>query len=61
MLQRCAVSPLADFIGESHFKRILSDPNAPADIGVKRLVLCTGKLAYELLEARDTAGDVSTD
>jgi 2-oxoglutarate dehydrogenase E1 component len=52
-----AVSSLAEFTGESHFKRILSDPNAPADADVKRLVLCTGKLAYELLEARDAAGD----
>ena len=54
---KSAVSPLADFTGDSHFKRILSDPNAPADGEVKRLVLCTGKLAYELLEARDQAGD----
>jgi 2-oxoglutarate dehydrogenase E1 component len=52
-----AVSGLADFTGESHFKRILSDPNPPRDEDVKRLVLCTGKLAYELIEARDKAGD----
>jgi len=54
-----AVSSLADFTGESHFKRILSDPGAPRDEDVKRLVLCTGKLAYELLEARDKAGDTN--
>ncbi|HYG29463.1 MAG TPA: 2-oxoglutarate dehydrogenase E1 component [Allosphingosinicella sp.] len=54
-----AVSSLADFTGESHFKRILSDPKAPRDEDVKRLVLCTGKLAYELLEARDKAGDAN--
>jgi 2-oxoglutarate dehydrogenase E1 component len=54
---KSAVSSLADFIGESHFRRILSDPNAPADKDVRRLVLCTGKLAYELIEARDEAGD----
>jgi 2-oxoglutarate dehydrogenase E1 component len=52
-----AVSSLAGFTGESHFMRILSDPNPPLDADVKRLVLCTGKLAYELLEARDKAGD----
>ena len=52
-----AVSSLADFTGESHFKRILSDPNPPKDEEVKRLVLCTGKLSYELIEARDKAGD----
>jgi 2-oxoglutarate dehydrogenase E1 component len=55
-----AVSSLADFTGDSHFKRILSDPAAPADEAVKRLVLCTGKLAYELFEARDKAGDGHT-
>ncbi|HEX8655113.1 MAG TPA: 2-oxoglutarate dehydrogenase E1 component [Allosphingosinicella sp.] len=54
-----AVSSLADFAGESHFRRILSDPSAPRDEHVKRLVLCTGKLAYELLEARDKAGDAN--
>jgi 2-oxoglutarate dehydrogenase E1 component len=54
---KSAVSSLADFSGESHFRRIASDPNAPRDSDVKRLVLCTGKLAYELLEARDKAGD----
>jgi 2-oxoglutarate dehydrogenase E1 component len=54
-----AVSSLADFTGESHFRRILSDPNPPPDADVKRLVLCTGKLAYELIEARDKAGDSS--
>jgi 2-oxoglutarate dehydrogenase E1 component len=54
---KVAVSSLADFAGDSHFMRILSDPNAPKDGDVRRLVLCTGKLAYELIEARDKAGD----
>jgi len=57
---KSAVSRLADFTGESHFMRILSDPSPPADADVKRLVLCTGKLAYELIEARDKAGDAET-
>ncbi|MDQ4086553.1 MAG: 2-oxoglutarate dehydrogenase E1 component, partial [Pseudomonadota bacterium] len=58
---KAAVSSLAEFTGESHFRRILSDPGAPADQEVRRLVLCTGKLAYELIEARDKAAlrDVS--
>ena len=57
---KLAVSGAADFLGDSHFKRLLSDPNAPADGDVRRLVLCTGKVAYELLEARDKAGDRNT-
>jgi 2-oxoglutarate dehydrogenase E1 component len=55
-----AVSPLADFLGDSHFKRLISDPGAPADAEVKRLVLCSGKVGYELMEARDKAGDRNT-
>jgi 2-oxoglutarate dehydrogenase E1 component len=54
---KLAVSSLSDFTGDSHFRRILSDLNAPRDQGVRRLVLCTGKIAYELMEQRDKAGD----
>jgi 2-oxoglutarate dehydrogenase E1 component len=54
---KLAVSSLAEFAGESHFMRLLSDPAAPADAEVKRLVLCSGKVAYDLMEARDKAGD----
>ena len=57
---KLAVSRLTDFRDDSHFMRILSDPNAPADADVKRLVLCSGKIAYELMEARDKAGDRNT-
>ncbi len=57
---KLAVSKAEDFQGASHFRRILSDPNAPADKDVKRLVLCSGKVAYDLMEARDAAGDTNT-
>ncbi|KQS04109.1 2-oxoglutarate dehydrogenase subunit E1 [Sphingomonas sp. Leaf357] len=57
---KLAVSKASDFLGDSHFRRILSDPSAPADADVKRLVLCTGKVAYDLMEARDAAGDTGT-
>ncbi|WP_404336492.1 2-oxoglutarate dehydrogenase E1 component [Sphingomonas sp. MMS12-HWE2-04] len=57
---KMAVSKAEEFLGDSHFKRILSDPSAPADGDVKRLVLCTGKVAYDLIEARDAAGDKNT-
>ena len=55
-----AVSTRADFTGEGHFMRILSDLNAPAAQETKRLVLCSGKVSYELMEARDQAGDTQT-
>ncbi|HJQ17623.1 MAG TPA: 2-oxoglutarate dehydrogenase E1 component [Allosphingosinicella sp.] len=57
---KLAVSRLADLSGESHFMRILSDPSPPADADVRRLVLCSGKVAYDLIEARDKAGDANT-
>jgi 2-oxoglutarate dehydrogenase E1 component len=57
---KLAVSPLADFTGDSHFKRLLSDPSGPAEAETKRLVLCSGKVAYELMEARDKAGERGT-
>ncbi|MBX3563223.1 MAG: 2-oxoglutarate dehydrogenase E1 component [Sphingomonas sp.] len=57
---KLAVSSAAEFQGDSQFRRILSDPSAPADKDVKRLVLCTGKVAYDLIEARDAAGDKNT-
>ena len=58
---KLAVSRLGDFVGESHFRRILSDLNAPAEGETRRLVLCSGKLAYELMEARDGAGDLGVE
>ncbi len=57
---KMAVSTADQFQGETHFMRILSDPSAPADKDVKRLVLCSGKVAYDLIEARDAAGDRNT-
>ena len=57
---KMAVSTSAEFCGDGHFRRILSDPSAPADTETKRVVLCTGKVAYDLIEARDAAGDTTT-
>jgi 2-oxoglutarate dehydrogenase E1 component len=58
---KLAVSSLADFTGDGHFRRILSDLNPPAEGETRRLVLCSGKLAYELMEARDKAGDLGVE
>jgi 2-oxoglutarate dehydrogenase E1 component len=57
---KLAVSDAADFMGEKHFMRILSDTNPAPDAGTKRLVLCSGKVAYDLIEARDAASDKAT-
>ncbi|HEY1143858.1 MAG TPA: 2-oxoglutarate dehydrogenase E1 component, partial [Sphingomicrobium sp.] len=58
---KLAVSQVADFTGDSHFRRIVSDLNPPSEGETRRLVLVSGKLAYELMEARDAAGDKSTE
>jgi 2-oxoglutarate dehydrogenase E1 component len=58
---KLAVSKFTDFTGDSHFRRILSDLNPPAERETRRLVLCSGKLAYELMEARDEAGDLGVE
>jgi 2-oxoglutarate dehydrogenase E1 component len=48
-----AKSSADEFTGSSHFKRLLSDRAEIADDKVRRLVLCSGKVAYDLFEARD--------
>jgi 2-oxoglutarate dehydrogenase E1 component len=58
---KLAVSAIDEFIGDSHFRRIVSDLNPPAKGETRRLVLCSGKIAYELMEARDSAGDTQTE
>ncbi|MDQ3245613.1 MAG: 2-oxoglutarate dehydrogenase E1 component [Pseudomonadota bacterium] len=58
---KLAVSDIGEFTGESHFRRIVSDLNPPAEGDTRRLVLCSGKLAYELMDARDAAGDLGVE
>ncbi len=50
-----AKSAASEFVGAGHFQRILSDPAAPADADTSRVVLCSGKVAYDLIEARNAA------
>ncbi len=48
-----AKSSADEFVNTSHFKRILSDRMEIADEKIRRLVLCSGKVAYDLMEARE--------
>jgi 2-oxoglutarate dehydrogenase E1 component len=50
-----------EFLGDRQFRRILSDLHEVADEKVKRLVLCSGKVYYDLHEKREEEGleDVS--
>jgi 2-oxoglutarate dehydrogenase E1 component len=52
-----AVSRLEDFSGETTFHRVLycdERPSAPKD--AKQVVLCSGKVYYDLLQAREETG-----
>jgi 2-oxoglutarate dehydrogenase E1 component len=60
-----AVSRLDEFYGDSHFKRLRSDraekdPNSPIklvrDDKIRRVILCSGKVYYDLYEERETRG-----
>lgn len=50
-----AVSTLADMDAGTSFHRCLDDIGAIPDERVRRLVLCSGKVYYDLLEAREKA------
>lgn len=56
-----AKSPATSFQGQSHFMRIMSDKRQIPDEKVRRLVLCSGKVFYDLFEKREAEGldDVS--
>jgi 2-oxoglutarate dehydrogenase E1 component len=54
---KLAVSPLADFAAGSRFQYVIPEIDAiAAPEQVKRVVLCTGKVYYDLLEARRARG-----
>lgn len=54
---KLAVSPLADFGPGSQFWRVIGEPaTLKADDKVRRVVLCTGKVYYDLVQAREEKG-----
>src|SRR3546814_16487923 len=57
---KLAVLQRSDFIGEAHFRRIMSDRTPPADKDVKRVVLGSGQVGYDLVEERDGAALTDT-
>jgi 2-oxoglutarate dehydrogenase E1 component len=52
---KLVVSPLRDFV-EGTFQPVLGDGEPPDPGGVRRVVLCSGKIYYELLMARREVG-----
>jgi len=55
-----AVSKIADFGSGSRFHRCLDDVLPIDDAAVNRLVLCSGKIYYDLLEAREASSQTDT-
>ncbi len=49
-----AVSPLSE-LTRGRFERVLPDPSVPP-AGAKKVLLCSGKIYYELIEKRETLG-----
>lgn len=48
------VSPIADFVNEgAGFKEVLDDPNIQNPEKVRKVVLCTGKIYYDLLKHQE--------
>jgi 2-oxoglutarate dehydrogenase E1 component len=60
---KAATSPVGDFTSGG-FRTVLQDPAAASgalDVaGVERVLLCSGKVAWDLMAARDAAGDSRT-
>ncbi|MGA2763653.1 MAG: 2-oxoglutarate dehydrogenase E1 component [Spirochaetia bacterium] len=52
-----ALSPLSD-LSKAGFQEVLDDPARPAK--PRRLLLCSGKIFYDLLKAREDSGESST-
>jgi 2-oxoglutarate dehydrogenase E1 component len=58
---KLAVSKLEEMGPKTTFHRVLWDDKQPApDDKIKRIVLCTGKVYYDLFEEREKRGDKST-
>ncbi|HEY8506131.1 MAG TPA: hypothetical protein VIL46_16210, partial [Gemmataceae bacterium] len=55
---REAVSPL-DELARGHFREVLDDPRAGDPARVRRVLLCSGKVYYDLLEQRGDRPDLA--
>lgn len=53
---KLCVSPASMFTGKETFHRVLHEDNPLPAKGIKRVVICSGKVYYDLLEAREKAG-----
>ena len=56
---KSTISMAEDMIKENRFQHLLSNTNAPENKDVRRVVLVSNKLFYELAETRDTTNDTN--
>lgn len=56
---KAATSPVEDFT-QGSFRTVIPDEHLPADARVDRVLLCSGKVYYDLLAHRVKAGDGAT-
>jgi len=56
LLRAPAARSAARDLEAGHFRETIDDPNVSDASGVKRVLLCTGKVVYPLLEERDERG-----
>jgi 2-oxoglutarate dehydrogenase E1 component len=49
---KLAVSTLSDFEAGSHFQEVIADPSNTSS-SIKRVILCSGKVYYDLIEKRE--------
>jgi 2-oxoglutarate dehydrogenase E1 component len=60
LLRLPAASSSLDELTSGTFRRVLPDPAAPPASGVARVMLCSGKVYYDLAEERARRGDART-
>ncbi|MGH3944860.1 MAG: multifunctional oxoglutarate decarboxylase/oxoglutarate dehydrogenase thiamine pyrophosphate-binding subunit/dihydrolipoyllysine-residue succinyltransferase subunit, partial [Pseudonocardiaceae bacterium] len=53
---KAAVSPVADFTSGHRFASVLDDPTVTDPSAVRRVLLCSGKISYELNVVRQQRG-----
>jgi 2-oxoglutarate dehydrogenase E1 component len=58
-LLRLGISTIDELIGDSQFQNVIDDPTNPTVAGVKRVLFCSGKVYYSLIQARDNEKDAN--
>ena len=61
MLKTGALSTVDELTGDTQFRPVIDDPANPPVAGVKRVLLCSGKVYHSLAQARDKAAQKAAD